>query len=349
MSPAINTHRLHPHTHLLNAEEITLDGDMLDPNVASMTIKGRGGVQLTVELAQEVFIGRRHSVDGAQPDIDLTDDGAIEHGISRLHARLMHLEHGWCVEDLNSLNGTWVNGVRLKPYTPKILGIKNQLALGNLPINVVLPHRVYSGVTVPILACSVAPMTIVQIEDSRALQEVLKTLLREIDPHIKLRQFRFGDEGLQYIATRGSSIDLYLIDMRLPGKVSGMEVAQAIREQGYPGHIILTSSDTTPPAPMLAQLNCEFATKPLHITETIPRLLNYRLEGVETAVSAAEEIPTRKTAVESDDRPTVRFTKEQQQQLEPALATSGSGSGGISLRSITRGTLQRLIARIRKM
>jgi CheY-like chemotaxis protein len=363
MSPLLNTRRLHPNTHLLNVDDIVLDGELLDPNVAKVVITTRGGVQLTVEPEQEVIFGRRHTVDGPQPDIDLSEDGALDNGVSRLHSKLWHRKSGWWLEDLNSLNGTWINGVRLPSYTPRILGIKNHVSFGNLPVNVILPHRVFSGVTLPVLACSIAPMTVVQIEDSRSLQDVLRTLLHEIDPQIKLRQFRSGDEGLQYASAHGASIDLYFIDMRLPGKIGGVEVAQTIRQLGYPGHIVLTSVDTTPPAPLLARLNCEFATKPLHITETIPRLLSYRLQSAATPATkprTGELVDRRAPAVEEDDRPTVRFSAE---QLEPAMATSGGGGSssssnsggsggsrrGFSLGAISRNTLQRLISRIRNL
>lgn len=38
--------------------------------------------------------------------------------VSRHHARVTHHQEGWQLEDLNSTNGTWLNGARLQPNTP---------------------------------------------------------------------------------------------------------------------------------------------------------------------------------------------------------------------------------------
>jgi pSer/pThr/pTyr-binding forkhead associated (FHA) protein len=45
----------------------------------------------------------------AENDISLADDATA----SRLHAMLERFQAGWCVTDLGSSNGTWVNGERI--------------------------------------------------------------------------------------------------------------------------------------------------------------------------------------------------------------------------------------------
>ncbi|MBP8784649.1 MAG: FHA domain-containing protein [Synergistaceae bacterium] len=37
--------------------------------------------------------------------------------VSRHHARITNSQNLWQIEDLNSTNGTWINGVRLQPKT----------------------------------------------------------------------------------------------------------------------------------------------------------------------------------------------------------------------------------------
>lgn len=66
-----------------------------------------------------MFGGRnwRVSLDGdrttvgnaAENDVPLTDDPTVSH----LHAILERFPAGWCVTDLGSSNGTWVNGERI--------------------------------------------------------------------------------------------------------------------------------------------------------------------------------------------------------------------------------------------
>jgi pSer/pThr/pTyr-binding forkhead associated (FHA) protein len=54
--------------------------------------------------AQRSTIGK-----GAENDVSLTDDATASH----LHAVLERFAAGWCVTDLGSSNGTWVNGERI--------------------------------------------------------------------------------------------------------------------------------------------------------------------------------------------------------------------------------------------
>jgi pSer/pThr/pTyr-binding forkhead associated (FHA) protein len=54
--------------------------------------------------AQRSTIGK-----GEENDVSLTDDATASH----LHAVLERFAAGWCVTDLGSSNGTWVNGERI--------------------------------------------------------------------------------------------------------------------------------------------------------------------------------------------------------------------------------------------
>lgn len=66
-----------------------------------------------------LIIGRTHGKNRA--DIDLGPHGAAEAGISRQHARLTKSKNGWQIDDLDSLNGTYVNNVKLTPGSPVTL------------------------------------------------------------------------------------------------------------------------------------------------------------------------------------------------------------------------------------
>lgn len=63
----------------------------------------------------EMRIGRRSASRGIEPEIDLTGPPA-DPGISRLHAVLASQpDGGWTVFDLESANGTLVNGAEIAP------------------------------------------------------------------------------------------------------------------------------------------------------------------------------------------------------------------------------------------
>lgn len=63
-------------------------------------------------LKEKRIIGK----DASRVQICIPNDG-----VSRLHAMIVHDESGYKVEDLNSTNGTWVNGKRLTPREPYAL------------------------------------------------------------------------------------------------------------------------------------------------------------------------------------------------------------------------------------
>jgi len=70
------------------------------------------------------------------PDVDLTEDLAVEYGVSREHACIFQRGSMVVVEDLGSTNGTLLNRERLAPFLPQPLKDGDQLQLGELLIEV---------------------------------------------------------------------------------------------------------------------------------------------------------------------------------------------------------------------
>ncbi len=73
-------------------------------------------VNIPLPHKDSLIIGRTHRQVVA--DIDLGPHGAAKAGISRQHARLTRDNEGWFLDDLNSLNGTYVNDVKITPGRP---------------------------------------------------------------------------------------------------------------------------------------------------------------------------------------------------------------------------------------
>ena len=65
-------------------------------------------------------------------DGTLVDAVLDHHSVSRRHARLTRLEGRLWVEDMNSANGTRVNGRRLEPFTPQVLAPGDAVVLGDV-------------------------------------------------------------------------------------------------------------------------------------------------------------------------------------------------------------------------
>jgi hypothetical protein len=92
--------------------------------------------QLEISLSKPVRLGRVDPTQGIFPEVDLTEDHALEYGVSREHACIFQREDAAEVTDLGSTNGTLLNGQRLAPYSPQPLSDGDHLQLGRLVIEV---------------------------------------------------------------------------------------------------------------------------------------------------------------------------------------------------------------------
>jgi pSer/pThr/pTyr-binding forkhead associated (FHA) protein len=57
--------------------------------------------------------------------------------VSRTHARLEPTASGWVVSDLNSSNGTRLDGTRINPGVPAAIGPGSVIAVGPLELKVI--------------------------------------------------------------------------------------------------------------------------------------------------------------------------------------------------------------------
>lgn len=96
------------------------------------------GRKLGFTSAQPVVIGRQDSGRNFYPDLDLTTDGGLDAGVSRRHARILFQAAGCYLEDLDSSNGTFVNGIQLAPRSPTELHHSDEVRLGNILLRVEL-------------------------------------------------------------------------------------------------------------------------------------------------------------------------------------------------------------------
>lgn len=96
-----------------------------------------GGKSLTVLVAEVTVLGRNSGIPGdAQPDIDLTSFDAESLGVSRRHLRIRRKGILIYVADLNSMNGTLLNGRKLIPEGERLIRSGDELRLGHLKMRV---------------------------------------------------------------------------------------------------------------------------------------------------------------------------------------------------------------------
>lgn len=97
-------------------------------------VDGGGGELLVTVTNEELTKAYPGITVGRHP---LLCDRVIEEpSISRRHFRLTRSAEGVTVEDLSSLNGTFLDGRRLIPYTPVALGDAQTLTAGRISLTV---------------------------------------------------------------------------------------------------------------------------------------------------------------------------------------------------------------------
>jgi len=84
-----------------------------------------------------VVLGRKAAGSAsANADFDLSPYGALDRGVSRRHARLYVKASKLWITDLNSTNGTFLNGEQLKPNESKVVHRGSEVKVGHLPIEI---------------------------------------------------------------------------------------------------------------------------------------------------------------------------------------------------------------------
>src|SRR6185436_7986852 len=100
---------------------------------ASIIIHIRDTIEpVIVQPTKKMVLGRTDSSSTQRPDLDLTPYGALEKGVSRIHAAIHRSEDTLTLIDMGSANGTHLNGQRLVPEQPRILRDGDEIRLGKL-------------------------------------------------------------------------------------------------------------------------------------------------------------------------------------------------------------------------
>lgn len=82
--------------------------------------------------AKKMILGRADTASSQKPDVDLTPYGALEKGVSRIHAAIYRSDDTLTLVDMGSANGTHLNGQRLVPEQPRILRDGDEIRFGKL-------------------------------------------------------------------------------------------------------------------------------------------------------------------------------------------------------------------------
>lgn len=95
---------------------------------------GRKKRKVQFRIDRPVHIGRLDPGKDIFPDIDLTEENTKTKAVSRRHARLFIRDNTIMLEDLDSLNGTFLNGERLPPFLAVNISDGDCIKLGTLKV-----------------------------------------------------------------------------------------------------------------------------------------------------------------------------------------------------------------------
>jgi len=128
---ALSTRQLDPSSNELAAKATW--GTARFGQQASIIIRIRDAAEpVVLQPSKRTILGRGDASSKQKPDLDLSPYGALEKGVSRLHAMITRSEDTLTLIDMGSVNGTHLNGQRLVPDQPRVLRDGDEIRLGKL-------------------------------------------------------------------------------------------------------------------------------------------------------------------------------------------------------------------------
>ena len=110
------------------------------PSKGIVLINLEDGQPITMQDEKSFILGRVSSeMKTRELLIDLTELGALDLGVSRVHAIIRKARDGYEIMDMGSSNGTWLENQRLIPNQPYPLESGDRIRIGRLNILVFYP------------------------------------------------------------------------------------------------------------------------------------------------------------------------------------------------------------------
>jgi CheY-like chemotaxis protein len=152
---------------------------------------------------------------------------------------------------------------------------------------------------------------VLHLEDEESLRDIVKTTLQILDADLRVVQFEDSDDALDYIHAHGSSIDLFLLDVRVPGSTDGVGVAKKVVATGCLGLIAFLSAYASPDSGTLRGISHVWLAKPVDLIRMRSLLKRARREQATRAEEEAAKPQLVAVAAE---------TPRSEPVPEPALA-----------------------------
>jgi signal transduction histidine kinase/DNA-binding response OmpR family regulator len=163
---------------------------------------------------------------------------------------------------------------------------------------------------------------IVHLEDDHHLFNIFRAAFQVTHPALKIVQFTDSQSLLTYLLQSPQPVDVAILDIRVPGSMSGVELAQEIRKTQYPLHLFITSAYTEPERRVLAALDAEFIPKPWDIQALVSQVLELTPPGQKRGAkgkSNRRKAPAEEQAGHVSAPPPAFFSEQTARELTHTL------------------------------
>lgn len=116
-------------------------------------------------------------------------------------------------------------------------------------------------------------LKVVHLEDERDLREGIALVMEVEAPDVQLTQFGESNALIPYIDEHCGDIDLFILDVRVPGVKDGMQIAEYIRQIGCEAVVVITSAFDAPPTSVREALQIHYFRKPWDLPDTVFQML----------------------------------------------------------------------------
>ncbi len=187
---------------------------------------------IRLHIEKELLFGRADLNQPVYNGFDLNPFKADSMGVSRRHALIRREHDGLVLIDLNSINGTILNGVRLPPETPHLLGPDNTIFLSHLQMSVHLNNQLdklnirakridFNTVNVPLKAHG---QRILAVDDDAETTKLYQSALEDSGFAVHICR-----DVVSAIRTLNHTTpSLMLLDLELPS-IPGLELCRYVR------------------------------------------------------------------------------------------------------------------------
>lgn len=183
---------------------------------------------IQVRVTETMTIGRSDPERGIEPDINLTPYAAHVMGVSRQHAVIMAKDSSIIIKDLNSANGTRLNGYVLTPNQPYRLRHGDELTFGQLNVQVlfaVVPLVKTQHASDTVIPAIGSGQHVLVVEDDTDVASVFGMILEQAGFRVSV--VNTGSAAISIIsADRPNAI---VLDLMLPD-MDGLDLATYIRK-----------------------------------------------------------------------------------------------------------------------